>query len=172
MDDAPSPPPASWHTDPFVGVTASALVGGRPLDRLDRGVTGPDPSLAWLPELGQLPAPICWGRAVLRVAVAPPLRVESLAEEPGGPPPAPTAAEPPAAPTGVPRRRRRGRRVLVAAALIVLVVLAAAASAAVLSGSAFAGGHGAERRHGVPSRPARSGRPAPGSGERRSLVAC
>jgi len=151
MDDAPSPPPASWHTDPFVGAPRLRWWAGDHWTAWIVASPVQTPSLAWLPELDQLPTPICWGRAVLRVAVAPPLRVESRAAAPGVPVPAPTVAEPPAAPAAVPRRRRPGRRVLVAAALIVLVVLvAAAASAVVLSGSAFAGDHGPARRHAVP----------------------
>ena len=139
MQDGPSRQLASWHTDPIVGVPRlrwwagshwTAWVVASPVEL---------PSIAWQPELGELPAPICWGMAVLRVAAAPPLRIEARSADVTAP--GAKAAEPAASPN-VTRRHQPARRAFMVAAVVVIVAcLAAGASVALLTGSASGGRH-------------------------------
>ena len=164
MNDGSTRQAASWHTDPLLGPPRlrwwtgdhwTAWIVTSPVD---------PPSVAWRPALGELPPPICWGTAVLRVAVAPPLHLQPLVADP--PVAGSSVVEAPgelAAPdldasTGAPdqgaRRRPRRRLVLVAAVLVLVVGLAAAASALLLAD------HPSSRRHaaGVPVSASATGR--------------
>jgi hypothetical protein len=136
MHDAPSPQPASWHTDPFVGPPHLRWWAGDHWTAWVVASPVETPSIAWQPALGELPPPIRWGMPVLRVAVAPPLRIESRPADLSVAEPDSEGAEHAASPDGAARRRPARRWFMVAAAVVIVVCLAAAASAAFLTSSA------------------------------------
>ena len=120
--DATTTPGASWHPDPLSAAHRLRWWGGA---HWTAWVVGPSltaPFLAWRPELADLPFPIRWGTATLRVAEAPRLEIKPV-----------DAARTVTVPVveAAPRRRRRRHAVLLAAALPLL--LAGAASAALLA---------------------------------------
>ncbi len=114
MSDAPSLPASSWHTDPLTGTPRLRWWSGNHWTAWVVTSAVETPSIAWTPALGDLPPPICWGTAVLRVAIAPrlriapPLRVEALVVPSDAPalpsvPDAPPLAVPDAPPLDGPR---------------------------------------------------------------------
>jgi hypothetical protein len=137
MNEGPSPPPASWHTDPLAGAPCLRWWAGNHWTGWIVASPVAPPSIAWRPEVGDLPSPICWGLAALRVASAPALRIEPRPVDVSHAPPVPVAAETAATPDVRSRPRRRARRVfMVAAAVVIVVCLVAVASVALLNGTA------------------------------------
>jgi hypothetical protein len=134
-DRSANRPGPSWHADPLSSTPRLRWWSGEAWTASVVAAAADVAAIAWTPELTELPPPIQWGSPVLRLAVAPPLRITPLAELP-----APRRDGEPAADTGEdagrrhePRPRRRRRHLTLVAALLPVLALAGVASAALLT---------------------------------------
>jgi hypothetical protein len=159
-DDSPTHPGPSWHAEPLGANGRLRWWDGRQWTAWVAESAIDPAAIAWHADLAELPPPIHWGTATLRVAVAPPLTIRSIedptaftppaVDAPAAPMPAPVpalaAGEPSAAEAQLraavaaaapaivaePKRRKRRRHLVLVAALLPLLI-AGAASAALLT---------------------------------------
>jgi hypothetical protein len=128
-----SRPGPSWHADPLSAVPRLRWWSGDRWTAWTVGAAADVTTVAWVPELAELPPPIQWGSPVVRLSVAPALQITPLPE----PSPVPHPEEIDVGSTETrrhgPARRRRRRHLLVVAGLLPVLAVAGVASAALLT---------------------------------------